>query len=253
MGQFSLADSVQFALIVDTAQTANAIAVAASLAGGLVANFGTMTKPLHVGRTAQAGALASVWPKAALPARPMRLSTMPASCALTRHPVSPRSPAAIGSLGDGGGWKSSASISSGIRCAMARIVRSLDLVNDHDLDAASIDSIDVRIGDTQGLMLCNHNPGTGLEAKSSMEFAMASLTVARRVGLKELTDSFVTRDDVKSVMRKVRVSTTQERMADMPFAPDRYLRSSGSGSYVLNAAGGRLHAEARTAGQMAAD
>jgi 2-methylcitrate dehydratase PrpD len=96
----------------------------------------------------------------------------------------------------------------------------LDLVNDHNLDAAAIGTIDVRIGSTQSLMLRNHAPKTGLEAKFSMEFAMASAVIARRVGLKELTDGFVTRDDVKAVMRKVRVSTTEERMADMPFAPD---------------------------------
>src|SRR5207302_209363 len=40
-------------------ETSNAIAIAASLASGLVANFGTMTKSLHVGRSAQAGVLAA--------------------------------------------------------------------------------------------------------------------------------------------------------------------------------------------------
>src|SRR5262245_14250468 len=40
-------------------ETRNAIAIAASLAAGVVANFGTMTKPLHVGRTTQAGVLAA--------------------------------------------------------------------------------------------------------------------------------------------------------------------------------------------------
>jgi len=37
----------------------NAIAIAASLAAGTVANFGTMTKSLHAGRTAQSGVLAA--------------------------------------------------------------------------------------------------------------------------------------------------------------------------------------------------
>lgn len=40
-------------------ETRNAKAIATSLAAGVVANFGTMTKPLHVGRTAQAGVLAA--------------------------------------------------------------------------------------------------------------------------------------------------------------------------------------------------
>ena len=40
-------------------KTAHAIAIAASLASGLVANFGTMTKSLHAGRAAQSGVLAA--------------------------------------------------------------------------------------------------------------------------------------------------------------------------------------------------
>jgi hypothetical protein len=38
-------------------QTRNAIAIAASLSAG--GNYGTVTKPLHAGRTAQAGVLAA--------------------------------------------------------------------------------------------------------------------------------------------------------------------------------------------------
>src|SRR5262249_35790381 len=63
-------------------------------------------------------------------------------------------------------------------------------------------------------------PKTALEAKFSIEFAMASAIVARRVGLKELDDGFVRRDDIIETMRKVKRSTTDERMPDMPFAPD---------------------------------
>ena len=43
----------------DEERTAHAIGIAASLAAGLVANFGTMTKSLHAGRTAQAGVFAA--------------------------------------------------------------------------------------------------------------------------------------------------------------------------------------------------
>ena len=41
------------------AQTAQALAIAASLASGIKANFGTMTKPLHVGNTARGGLFAA--------------------------------------------------------------------------------------------------------------------------------------------------------------------------------------------------
>jgi Uncharacterized protein involved in propionate catabolism len=96
----------------------------------------------------------------------------------------------------------------------------IDLVSEHDLDANAIDTINVRIGDAQGLMLRNHDPVTALEAKFSLEFAMAAALIARRVSLKELDDAFVCRDDVKAAMRRVRTTMTDERMADMPFAPD---------------------------------
>ena len=49
--------------------------IAASLAAGLVANFGTMTKSLHAGRTAQSGVFAARLAERASPPRPMCWST----------------------------------------------------------------------------------------------------------------------------------------------------------------------------------
>jgi 2-methylcitrate dehydratase PrpD len=97
----------------------------------------------------------------------------------------------------------------------------LDLAAEHNLDPKAVDEINVRIGDAQDLMLRNREPKTALEAKFSIEFAVASALVARKVGLKELDDGFVRRDDIIETMRKVKRSVTEERMADMPpFAPD---------------------------------
>ena len=70
----------------------------------------------------------------------------------------------------------------------------------------------MRIGNAQDLMLRNREPKTALEAKFSIEFAMASALIARKVGLKELDDGFVRRDDIIETMRKVKRSTTEERM-----------------------------------------
>jgi 2-methylcitrate dehydratase PrpD len=80
--------------------------------------------------------------------------------------------------------------------------------------------IRVRTGITQRLMLRNSNPQTGLEAKFSIEFAMASALIAGRVSLSELTDEFVSRPDVGATLAKVRCTTTDEIMpGDLPFAP----------------------------------
>jgi len=51
-------------------QTRNAIGIAASLAGGLQANFGTMTKPLHAGIACRNGLVATLLAKAGWTANP---------------------------------------------------------------------------------------------------------------------------------------------------------------------------------------
>src|SRR5262249_49876494 len=59
-GIFATARAVAPLLKLDEARTATALAIAASLAAGLKANFGTMTKPLHVGHCARSGLFAAL-------------------------------------------------------------------------------------------------------------------------------------------------------------------------------------------------
>ncbi len=207
----------------DAAQTTNAIAIAASLASGIVANFGSMTKSLHVGRTAQAGVLAARLAKAGFTGSPDALEH-PAGFMQAHSPSGhPNLTSADWRLGEK--WRM-AELGVNIKrypmcyATHRSIDAMLDLVVEKDLQPDAVDAINVRIGDAQQLMLRNHNPVTALEAKFSMEFAMAAALIARRVSLKELDDGFVRRSDVKEAMRKVRVTTTDEKMADMPFAPD---------------------------------
>ena len=54
-------------------QTATALGLAASLASGLKANFGTMTKPLHVGHTARNGLFAALMVQQGFTANPAAL------------------------------------------------------------------------------------------------------------------------------------------------------------------------------------
>jgi 2-methylcitrate dehydratase PrpD len=97
----------------------------------------------------------------------------------------------------------------------------LGLVHMYRLKPGSIREIRVHTGVTQKLMLRNANPQTGLEAKFSMEFALAAALIAGRVGLSELTDDFVRRPEVVETASKVRCTTTDEVMlGDQPFAPD---------------------------------
>src|SRR5262249_20640182 len=57
-------------LRLDKPATVNALAIAASCAGGLVANFGTMTKPIHAGFAARNGVMAAQLAQAGVTANP---------------------------------------------------------------------------------------------------------------------------------------------------------------------------------------
>jgi 2-methylcitrate dehydratase PrpD len=60
LGVFGAAAACCHLMGLDRAKTAQALAIAASLASGIKANFGTMAKPLHVGHTARNGLFAAL-------------------------------------------------------------------------------------------------------------------------------------------------------------------------------------------------
>ena len=70
LGTFGAAAAICHLLRLDTAKTTMAIAIAASLAAGVKANFGTMTKPLHVGQCGRNGLLAALLAERGFDANP---------------------------------------------------------------------------------------------------------------------------------------------------------------------------------------
>src|SRR3954463_11251572 len=60
LGVFGATAACCHLMRLDRAKTAQALAIAASLSSGIKANFGTMTKPLHVGHTARSGLFAAL-------------------------------------------------------------------------------------------------------------------------------------------------------------------------------------------------
>ncbi|MDB5804307.1 MAG: hypothetical protein JWN73_1629 [Betaproteobacteria bacterium] len=73
LGVFGAAAACARLLDLDAAQTAVAVALAASSAAGIKANFGTMTKPFHIGRCASEGLLAAKMAQAGYTANAARV------------------------------------------------------------------------------------------------------------------------------------------------------------------------------------
>ena len=195
-------------------QCRHALALAASMAGGLVANFGTMTKPLHAGRAAACAIDAVGLAMGGLTASPDAIEH-PAGylAALSPHGrVERAAPAA--SLG-----RQLRIVEAGLSIkrypmcyATHRVIDGvLGLVTAHDVKPADVARVHAWVGVAPASMLRNHAPVTGLEAKFSLELAVASALVARKVGLRELTDAFVSEPQVRAVMSRVSITTLDTR------------------------------------------
>ncbi len=205
----------------DEERTAHAIAIAASLAAGLVANFGTMTKSLHAGRTAQAGLFAARLARDGYTGSPDALEH--ASGFLRAHSPSGAPDVSEADLSLGRNWRlerTGVNVKRYPICyATHRAIDAmLDLASERDLKPGDVRKVRPLIGETQRVMLRNRAPKNGLEAKFSIEFAMASALVARQVGLAQLTDEFVQRPDVVSTMALVDCGTVPNEPGT-PFAP----------------------------------
>jgi 2-methylcitrate dehydratase PrpD len=195
----------------DAVRTAQALALAGSMAGGLVANFGTMTKPFHAGRAAAAGIEAVRMVARGFTASPD---------AMEHHAgflgaISPKGAADRERPADQLGKslrirEMGLSIKRYPMCYSAHRTADavLALTAQENLRAEDVAEVEVTLGTAQASMLRNHRPETGLEAKFSLEFAVASSLVARRVGLQELTDGFVNRPEVREQFGKVKINTT---------------------------------------------
>jgi 2-methylcitrate dehydratase PrpD len=189
---------------------ARALAIGASLASGLVANFGTMTKPLHAGRVAaqafeavtlaglgltaaddalehHAGFLAALSPRGQVdrerPYRPGEPRILATGLSIKKYPV----------------------CYSGHRIIDAVI----DIAREADLDAAQVVRVRVGIGRAQASMLRNAAPVTALEAKFSAQFAVAAALLRRKVGLSELDDAFVNEPAMRALYGKVEIGIVE--------------------------------------------
>jgi 2-methylcitrate dehydratase PrpD len=203
------------------------------MASGLVANFGTMTKSFQVGRAAQSGVVAARLAKAGLTASLDALEH-PAGllAALSPDGKAELDRAFIAAQKEWHIVRHGLNIKRYPICyATHRSIDAvLDLIERYDLSPERVERIHVSTGKTQSLMLRNSRPKTGLEAKFSMQFAMAAALVARRVGLSELTDGFVLQPEVQAIFPRVSITTTTESSA---FAPADAVEITTSGGQTL--------------------
>ncbi len=188
-------------LRLDPATTRTALGIAASQAGGLRENFGTMTKPFHAGRAAESGIVAAELARTGFTAAP---NILEARRGFFSAAGGGYDPAAIeGKLGNPWTFESpgvsikphpSGSLTHPGMGAM------LDLILANDIRPEQVRR--VRVGTSRHMpnALIHHRPSNALQAKFSMEFCMAILLLRRRAGLAEFTDAVVNSPAVREMV-----------------------------------------------------
>jgi 2-methylcitrate dehydratase PrpD len=202
----------------DAARASHAIGLAAAMAAGLTANFGAMAKAFQAGRAAQNGLLAARLAAAGMTAAPDVLEQTPGLL----QAFSPHGEVDLDRAPTlGHDWTI---LHYGLSLKRYPVVyycqRALDalftLLAEHPLRPEQIYRIRALVSPTEALILKQHRPQTALEAKFSMEFALAAAIVAGRVSQRELTDEFVQRPDVQALLPFVQLDITDEVDPELP-------------------------------------
>lgn len=206
--------SVLFRL--DTCQTSMALAIAASQGAGLTASFGTMTKPFHAGRAAQAGFLAACLAQNGFTAAPDGLESFlssysPGGDIDRERPLNRVS----------GAWmleRIPPSVKQYPVCYAGHraIDASIELAQIHPLSLTDIVSIDVLISDRHSKTLRYSKPKTASEARFSLEFFVASALSHNWVGLSDVDDANLTDETLQQLMAKItrRISEDMDPVLD---------------------------------------
>lgn len=198
----------------------HALAIAASLASGLTVNFGSSTKPLHAGRAAQNGVLAARLAEAGMTAAANALEQGLLKAVSASGLPDIASPVTAGRpwrLAEFGLSVKLSPICFGAHRALDAI---LSLIATSRCPPAEIESVIVEIGRSQLIPLHHHRPADALQAKFSVEFAVASALLAGQCGLEQLRDDFVRSPDVQDLMQRVRIVPIDERDVEEPvFSP----------------------------------
>ena len=186
-------------------QLLQAIGIAASMSGGYRENFGTMTKPLHAGRAAEAGALAA---RLAADGFTAAKNILEAKRGMYAASSDGYEPARIeGKLGAPFFFEDpgisikpypSGSLSHPGQDAI------LELVREHDVTPEDVEEAVAGTNSAMPNALIYALPQTALEAKFSFPFLLAIAILRRKVGIAEFRDEVVTSPEVQDMMKRCR-------------------------------------------------
>jgi 2-methylcitrate dehydratase PrpD len=206
IGTFGAMAAAAKLLGLDRGATSNALAIAASMASGIRVNFGTMTKPLHVGRAAQNGIVAVELAARGFTGGGDALDPPWGFLQAFSFGDGFDADRIVGRLGNPHTIVSPGVSIKPYPCGVLghpTMDAMRKLVIEHDVRPEQIRAIRVRAGSNILNPLRYAIASNELEAKFCPAFMVSAVAIRRKAGIHEFTDEFVRSAPVQQMMARV--------------------------------------------------
>ena len=187
-----------------------ALGIAASSSAGMRINFGTMTKPFHVGQAARAGLMAAL----------LASNGFTANADILDHPIDytrvfadkgeADSSRIVGTLGNPWDIVSPGLVVKKYPCCNSThrtIDATLALAQEHSPSPADLESVIITMPPGEDIPLIYSKAATGLEGKFSMQYCVASAILDGRVNLGTFEQASVDRPEVQRLSGLVKLES----------------------------------------------
>jgi 2-methylcitrate dehydratase PrpD len=207
MGSFGSAAACARLRRCNRLETQYALGIAGAEAGGLRANFGSMAKPFQAGHAAENGVVAADLAALGWTASKNILEAKKGYFQAAGGGFD--ASLLTGRLGNPWSFKTPGILIKRFPCGTIQqpvMDELLNLVQQNNIRADDIESIEVTGSKIEFDNLSHHQPKTGLEGKFSMEFCLAVVLLLGKAGLGEFVDSVVNRSDVQHLITRIKFS-----------------------------------------------
>lgn len=217
-GPLGAAAAVASLLGLSATETSHALGLATSYGGGVMENFGSMTKPYHAGRAAEAGMRCCFLAQSGMTASPTAIEGpkgLLAALSPDRNADLTRK-AKFGTFWHIG--KSGLNIKKypTIGASQRIIDGILGLSGRDDFDLDAIKTIRPRVSEKYAMLMNNPDPSSASEAKFSLAYACAAALRFGTVSLATLSDDALADPLLRSLISKVEVDAVDEYDPDYP-------------------------------------
>ena len=218
-GTMAAAAAVARLLRLDDLLVRRTFGIAASLAGGLRQNFGTMTKPLHAGIAARNGVEAASLAQAGITAneevfeaplgfrkvftgeyRDISVEVPYGDTSLTPAELAARLGNPWNVVSPGLSFK----VCPSCRATHFGMEAALDFREKMTVDAERISEVVCHVPNHMESVLFHHNPRNGLEGKFSLEYVLARTLLDGLPKVSDFSDERVNEEQVRGLMEKIK-------------------------------------------------